>query len=180
MAAPFIKPLAGIALAASLGLVGYVAAGPWLTIAQIRQGIEMHDSARLAECIDFPSLRENTKAQLRASLIEQGQRESENAVLGLALAGLGSALVDGVVDAALTPEGLAALMAGEDQGGSARDTSDGEGEQPRELFADARFAYDWHDRFSVWVPTDQGTEIRFILARQGLRWRLNNVLLPLD
>lgn len=184
--ARILKLLIGVALILLLGLLGYVAAGPWITIAEIRQGVETRDSERLTANIDFPSLRKNVKMQFRSALIERGQRESENAALGLALAGLGGALVDGIVDTALTPEGLAALMSGQEQAvlttspGTEAHNPQAQQQSKPELFADARYTYDWHDRFSVWVPNDDGSEIRFILARQGLSWRLSNVVLPLD
>ena len=47
-------------------------------------------------------------------------------------------------------------------------------------FQHARYRYDSLSRFSVWVPSDNGQETRFVLQRDGLSWKLVNVILPLD
>ena len=46
--------------------MGYVAAGPLITISQIKSGIEEQDSEKLSDNIDFPVLRQNMKDQFNA------------------------------------------------------------------------------------------------------------------
>lgn len=43
----------------------------------------------------------------------------------------------------------------------------------------ARFTYDSPSRFSVWVREDRDREIRFVLIRGGLSWKLGRIVLPL-
>lgn len=46
------------------------------------------------------------------------------------------------------------------------------------LFKDARYSYDSPDRFSVWVGNDKGVEIRYVLVRTGISWKLGNIVIP--
>ena len=55
-----------IAPAVLVSVIAYVAAGPYITIVQIKKGIAEQDSEQLAEKIDFPMLRQELKEQLRA------------------------------------------------------------------------------------------------------------------
>jgi hypothetical protein len=32
----------------------------------------------------------------------------------------------------------------------------------------------------VWVPNDTGGETRFVLKRDGLSWKLVNIVIPMD
>ncbi|NKN32615.1 DUF2939 domain-containing protein [Marichromatium bheemlicum] len=179
-----------LAVALLLGL-GYVAAGPYLTVVQIRTGIIERDSVMLERHIDFPRLREGLKAQLNAKALEQSGATDAANPLTLALAGLASQIVDGMVDAFVTPAGLAQIMAGETPEphpettppSPPATTSPSRDEQPRHEplpFADARYVYDDLATFSVWVPDEDGRETRFVLERDGLRWRLVNIVLPTD
>ena len=161
-------------------LVAYVAAGPYITIAEIKKGIAEQDSERLAEKIDFSMLRLDLKEQLRAKGISTAVKEAEKNPLAALVAGVATTMVDGVVDSVVTPAGLASLMGGEkpsDQTSRRSETS-----SPREkdeLFRNARYGYDSLSKFSAWVPTDDGKEIRFILHRGGISWRLVRVVLPM-
>ncbi|GAB0147951.1 MAG: DUF2939 domain-containing protein [Marichromatium sp.] len=177
-----------LAVALLLGL-GYVAAGPYLTVAQIRTGLVERDPVMLEQHVDFPRLRAGLKDQLNVRLLEEAQDDGETSnPLALALVGLATQLIDKVVDTFVTPAGLARIMAGETPepgaelpsvpAGEADAPDDGGGE--RRPFADARYVYDDLDTFSVWVPTEDGRELRCVLERDGLRWRLVNIVLPRD
>ena len=84
------------------------------------------------------------------------------------------------VDAFVTPSGLATLASGH-LPAKPGEPSDPRADPPAERnpFAGARTTRDGLDRFSIWVPDDEGREIRFVLSLSGFRWRLSNVVLPL-
>lgn len=169
-----------IAFAVLVLVIAYVAAGPYITIAEIKKGVAERDAEVLAEKIDFSALRQDLKEQLRAKGITMAVNESQSNPLAALVAGLATTMVDGVVDSFVTPAGLASLMGGEkpsDQT-SRRSEASGPGEK-NALFHDARYGYDSLSKFSAWVPTDDGKEIRFILQRDGLSWRLVKVVLPI-
>lgn len=162
-----------VAIAAVVVFGGYFAATPYMAVSNIKDSIVEKDSEELSENIDFPVLRQNLKDQLNAKMMENMADELSNnpfAALGM---GLASTMVDGMIDGFITPAGLAQSM----QGKKARSSSTGNVNKD-ELFKDARFTYDSMSKFSAWVPNEDGEEIRFVLKRDGLNWKLVNMVLP--
>ena len=161
-------------------LAGYVAAGPYITVSEIKSGIVDQDSERLSENIDFPSLRQNLKEQLNAMLMKDAVTELDDNPFGALAIGLASKFMDGMVDTFVTPSGLATMMQGNkpDQSSQGSDTST----QPKkeDLFKDATYSYDSLDKCSVWVHNEDGDKVRFVLKREGVSWKLVNIVLPID
>lgn len=48
------------------------------------------------------------------------------------------------------------------------------------LFKNARTSYDSLSSFSIWVPNDEGNEVRFVLNREGIKWKLVNIFIHTD
>lgn len=186
-----MKRIAWIIGLLALLIALWIGAGPYLAVADIERGINDKDSERLAERVDFPTLRQNLKDQFKVTILKSATKELEDNPFGALATGLATTLVDGLVDAFITPAGLASLMDGERPSvgsvpsrAESRPTQtpepDQEQTQDRDLFKNARHSYDSLSRFSVWVPGQDGRETRFVLQRDGLSWRLVNVILPLD
>jgi hypothetical protein len=76
----------------------------------------------------------------------------------------------------VTPSGLASLMEGKK---SKEGESDGPVDRDK-IFEDAQLGYDSLDTFSVRVPNKEGGELQLILKRQGLSWKLVNVVIQMD
>lgn len=168
--------VAGIILAL---IIGYVAAGPYLTVSSIKTGIVEKDSDKLSENIEFPTLRNNLKEQFNAAMLKNAATELKDNPFAALAAGLATKMVDGIVDSFVTPSGLAAIMEGEkpSKNGNVESTTP---TKKDDLFKDARFSYDSTSKFSIWVPNDEGKEIRFVLQREGLSWKLVNIIVPID
>ena len=172
------KYLIAIPVLCLLLIVGYVGTGPFITLHAIKTGIAERDSEKLAENIDFPTLRQNLKEQFNALLLSEAASElKDNPFTALAM-GFASKLADGIVDSFVTPAMLARLMAGEtsintDQINSASPQVIGKDD----LFKNARFNFDSTKKFSIWVPNDEDDEVRFLLTRNGLEWKLSNIIL---
>ncbi len=178
-----MKKILWLLVLLSLATAGYVAAGPHITILEIKTGIAERDSGKLSENIEFPRLRQNMKAQFNAEIAGQIPIEMQDnpfAAFGTALA---SKMVDGLVEALVTPEGLAKAMQGKRPKSSPDSDrtprSDGKKEQKDDVFHNARYSYDSLTAFSIWMPNEDGTETRFILERQGISWKLVNIVMPL-
>ena len=160
-------------------VVGYVAAGPYLTVSAIKSGIVEQDSEKLAEYIEFPSLRQNLKEQLNAAMMKNAATElKDNPYAALATV-LASKMADGLVDSFVTPSGLAILMEGQNPSKNG-DSGDTAPPKKDELFKNARYSYDSMSKFSIWVPDDKGKESRFVLQRDGLYWKLVNIVIPIE
>jgi hypothetical protein len=161
-------------------IVGYVTAGPFITIYQIKSGVEDQDSEKLSEHIDFTSLRTNLKQQLNALVAREAASGSHDNPFAALAMGVAAKLVEGVVDTFVTSSGLANLMEGKKPLQSeGSEQSAGSGTVRHELFKNARYTYDSTSKFSVWVKDGNGGEIRFILTRDGLAWKLSNIVVPI-
>jgi Protein of unknown function (DUF2939) len=155
-----------------VALVGYAAVGPVITIYQIKSAVEQQDSEKLSEYIDFPTLRTNLKEQLNSEMMKQAATGlKDNPILALGLA-LSPKLVESIVDSFVTPSGISNLMAGKQQ--HAQESS---GRQRWEPFKNSRYTYDSSSKFSVWVKDDKCEEIRFVLTRDVLSWKLSNIII---
>ncbi len=159
--------------------LGYIAASPYITVDQIKTGIDEQDSESLAQNIDFPVLRKNLKEQLNAQVMKKTTSELKNNPFGALALGFASTLVDGMVDSFITPSGLASLTEGKKPSRTeSSDSKASSGAQRQEPFKDARYSYDSANSFSVWVQDLEGKEIRFVLLRYGINWKLTNIIFP--
>lgn len=171
--------------------IGYTVAGPYITVYQIKSAAKAHDGAALAEHIDFPALRGNLKQQIDNALLKKtGIMQSDN-IFGLFAMGVASSLSDRIVNLLVTPSGVETLMTGaypkalkahtsqpaQEASVPAAD-SDNNSTNEREPFYQARYTYDDLSTFSVWVKSDVGGEIRFVLTRDNITWKLSNIVMP--
>jgi hypothetical protein len=158
----------------------WFAGSPYLALDGLRTSMEEGDAAGLEDRVDFPRLRESLKAEFNARVIaatSESLADNPFGAVGLALA---SKMVDGIVDASVTPSGLARLASGEaaPQPQAPNDRAPSSG-QAGGAFEDARIERETASRFSVWVPSDSGGgEVRFVFRRRGLSWVLTSIELP--
>lgn len=175
-----LKRMAMFSLLVLALLVGAGVAGPYLTLYQLRTAIQEQDPERLADQVDFPTLRSNLKDQINARTAQAIPQLRDSPLSALAL-GLTTQLADHAVDALITPPGLASLMAGYGPRPATVPPADPDAPgtaPPADPFRDARTRFDSPNRFSVQARTHQGDLIHFVLSRHGLKWRLSNILLP--
>jgi len=172
-------------------VLAYVFALPYITLYQIKQAVDERDSVALSEHIDFPSVRQSLKDQLNATLMGKMQSdEMKNnpfAALGMALAG---PLVDKMLDVYITPAGVEQLLAGEkpsiknakkikhvEEGAANNSSSHQEDAAEQKPLADVALGYKSTNRFEV---EDQKKGTRVVLRRQGLTWKVAEILFPND
>jgi len=170
--------------AAVLTIFGFMAAGPFIAAYQIRNGVEQRDAVLLSEHIDYPTLRVNLKEQFNAALAKEAQPRATNTPFAALAMALASKLADGMVDLIVTPESLAELMAGErprlKDKNNATAPSPTKAERRRKLYENSRFTYDNLSQFSIWIKNERSQEVRFVLTRYGLTWKLTNIVIPID
>lgn len=176
-----LVPIAALVLA-------YAIAAPWITVHQIKTAAQTRDGQALAEHVDFASVRQSLKDQINAVVLHKmgggdGQALNPLAVLVAPLAG---ALVDKTVDAYVTPAGVAQLLAGREPAAAPATPSPAPGSARAPVpanngaaqpLADASMGYRSINRFVVTTHGKAG-ETQFVLARQGLSWKLAEIILP--
>ena len=168
--------LAAVAIAAALLAVSSYAS-PYWTLHQMKTAIAEKDADGLSEHIDFPALRESFKGQMMTMMQERmgsaGMANNPFAAMGQMM---GAALVNQVVDAAVSPAGVMAMMeAGKVKPGAppapaadadaAKETTD--------------YSVDYRSWSKVAISTSQQDAGKFILKRTGLwSWQLSALELP--
>lgn len=177
-------------IAVLVALLGaYVAAGPYLTIRAIQQAVVAQDAGELAEQVDFPALRTSLKAQLIDALVREAGSDMQSSAMGAIALTMATGVVNGAVDTMVNPGGLAAVMQGrrlwrDTQDSFRRPAVDAQGDPvdtpPAELpLQDATMRYESTSRFTATIRDDDGDPVVFVLRRNGLRWRLADIRLPL-
>ena len=162
--------VAGIVL-----ILGYVFATPYITAYQVKVAAEAQDGEALSELVDFPALRQSLKNQMAGKLRKE---MAEDVMDGNPLSAIGTAfgnmILKGVVDEFVTPAGLMKLMKGRKPGSEANRPT------PSDPFSDISTSYESFNKFSI-ITRDPTTdlEVKLILKRRGLQWKLTEVILPI-
>ncbi|MDI6800238.1 MAG: DUF2939 domain-containing protein [Actinomycetota bacterium] len=148
----------------------------YLTAYKIKEAAAQGDAEKLSEYVDFESVKESLKDQLNAVMT----KEMEDGVADDPFAGLGAlfsgALIDGMIDSYVTPEGLAALMKGEAPalGGEAQ-----AGVGKPALSSDVSMGYESLNRFVITLKGDTPKQdIKIVLERDGFSWKITDIRLP--
>lgn len=182
-----MRKLAALLLVLLGLLVGYVAAGPYLTIRAIRAAVQAQDAGALAEQVDFPVLRASLKAQLVDAMVRRAGPDAQSSLLGSLALTVGTGVVNTAVDAMVNPAGLAALMEGRrvwhsTRGSFARPATDADGMPVADAppLRDAAYRYESPSRFTATIHDESGRPVVFVLRRDGLDWRLADIRLPLE
>jgi hypothetical protein len=141
---------------------------------------ERRDSVALSDYVDFPALRESLKASFNARMTKglPSSAGGGNPFAGLGLV-LAQAMVDRLVDGFVTPEGLAAMMAGVPPGNPQPSTPEATESHADEEFV-RTFGYESLGRFTVrFAPPDKPEEaLVLVLLRDGLSWKLSAIRFP--
>ena len=174
-------PLRIIIFAAVLLLLAYVAS-PYVFLWRFKEAVNARDAARIGTYVDFNAVRASLKQQLRGQLgAPEVDPEKKHDLFAGLVERFAPALIDQLVDAFVTPDGLAALIADPEL---ARQTQEKDpnalaraGAADRRLdSSEVRYAFFCGPRdFLVDV---QGMKLWFSFSR--FRWILRDVELPLD
>lgn len=179
------KVILALVIAAIAGLAILTYASPHWQLYRMRSAVEARDPQKLAQFVDFPALRESVKLLLMqrlgaGSALSEAQ-SNPFAAFGKAMA---LAVIDPVVDAAVSPAGVALMLERGDvklrsERGAPPDASPdaGQAHEPAREKVNYDLSYAGWDR--VTVTKADGSGAVFILRRHGLwGWKLSGVALP--
>ncbi|KUR74248.1 hypothetical protein AQZ50_18260 [Novosphingobium sp. Fuku2-ISO-50] len=136
------------------------------------------DADKISNMADMASIKGGLKSQVSAALAKKGASSgssSGNAMSGLATFFV-SAVADKMIDAFVTPDGLAAIITGARPGGHAdgKIKNDGTLTQSSSDFLDI-------DHFRVKVSKQGGGTTSLVFERRGIiTWKLVRIALPTD
>lgn len=179
-----------VALVVVAGIGAYFGS-PYWTIYQIRSAAEAGEGDRLAGYVDFPAVRESVKTQLATSMQKElnapDMKNNPFAALGQSLA---VGLVNTMVDAMITPEGVANMI----RSGHASKTAAAATSPPATTATPAstppvaseerpklRQGYEGLNVFKAAMldPNSGEDLLEAVLTRQGIfSWRLTAIRMP--
>ena len=145
---------------------------PFRAVDRLQAAAERGDAQALNEMVDFDALRGSVKGEIQGAVAEGISRDAGNpfSAIGSAVTGV---IVEPVVNAAVTPQGISLMMKGRRPGGG-DDSGDDRNWRERTKIdrrweASDRFVVQYRDRESG------NQQIALLMRREGLRWRLAGV-----
>lgn len=162
-------------------LSAYVVAGPYMAMNGIRNALAEQNAGKLERHVDFPALRVSLKAQMQDKLARRAGGMQSNLAGAFALS-IANNFVGSGVDAMVTPLGIGALLQGRSLWKkSVGDTVDGDSygkAVPADPLRQAVRRYESPSRFTATVMDEDGQPMVFVFKRNGLRWKLADIRLP--
>lgn len=171
-------------LASILGLIiagiGFFYASPYIVLNSIKNAAKAGDSEKVSAYIDYAAVRQSFKDQMNAYMLKQISTENNDTweTLGAMMA---STMVEKMVDAAVTPEGMTLMLQGKDFNQSLAPNTAETSEQQTEMSAlNYSTRYLSFNMFEVTLRDQaQDTVLTVILLRDGLSWKVTKLLLPM-
>jgi hypothetical protein len=168
----------GLGLVGAFLIGGWQYATPYITLYQMYDAAKKQDFQGVATHVDFLALRDSVKANVN-SIVQTKSIEQNNPLMGLVGAALSGFLLNPVVDAVVTPEGVTGLLLGQrillnPTEGQGADQS----QKPPDV--DVKPRYESFDRFVVGVKPkgEDLPPVDIILHREGLGWKVTGLRLP--
>jgi hypothetical protein len=170
------KRTATIGAAVGMGIVGISGAGvyysPYLTVNSLQNATENRNSGALSQAINFPELRSNFKASIKAQAIEH-ITAAKTSQISKPNADRIEQTVNSLVDKLVTPEGIEQLLLDKFPG-----TKIDMSNLDRDLAkSQMTMGYESFDRFVVHITdkVDRTKDVSLVLTRDGIGWKLSQI-----
>ena len=176
------KKIIGAIIALVVVICGYLYASPYIAINNIKNAAQVGDSEKVSKYIDYPSVRQSFKDQMNAMMAKELMNQDTDgfAALGAMLA---STMVDKMVDAFVTPEGMTLMLQGKNLKESQQSnapTAESEAKQEKQK-PEYSSGYTSMNDFEVLIKDqDKAKEVKVHLVRDGLSWKINKIAVPMD
>ena len=147
---------------------GFLLATPYLTSQELQDAFHASNTKKIDELVDFNSVRQSVSTQLSP------QTKQDDGILATIGKKLATGAIELVVDAVVTPEGLAQIMDGNTKGANKRN-----GSEIAEDHLDYNMYYVNLNRFHIdVVSTEDSTVVAtFVLTRSGINWIVTEILI---
>ena len=160
----------------------YLYASPYIALYNIKNAAEQKDADKLSGYIDFPSVKQSIKDQVKAAMAEELAASDEQdgfEALGTMLA---AAMIDPIIDGLVTPDGVALMLQGQKLDFDLNsDTSEDKAKINNEDI-DYKAGYLSFNRFKVQIidADDSDESLDVIMHRDGLSWKVTRIAFSLD
>ena len=160
----------------------YLYASPYLVLNNIKNAAEQGDADKLSGYIDFPSVKQSMKDQVKAVMVKElasskGQDGFE--ALGTML---GAAMIDPLIDGLVTPDGVALMLQGQKLDFDLNNDTPEDKPKSKNEDIDYKAGYLSFNRFKVQVidADDPNESIDVIMHRDWLSWKVTRINFSLD
>lgn len=161
-------------LIAVLFSAGWYFGSPAWTIKQMRDAAVAGDSEALAAHVDFPSVRDGLKSQVKAEMmakVAEAKEQNPFAALGAMIA---MNMIDPLIDGIITPDGLKHMMTRGKFSNPDKTPSADKG--PATEWAITRTNF---DQFRAAPISQTGDKVpALVFQRDGISWRLTKIDIP--
>lgn len=162
-------------------VLGYLYASPYLVLNGIKNAAQAEDVEKVSAYIDYPSVRQSFKDQMNAYMVkEMASKETDGwEALGTMIA---STMVEKMVDAVVTPEGMTLILQGKDfkQSLQSHDKLSSEESSSPKNKIEYNTRYLSMNLFEATLQnSENGKQIKVIMERDGLSWKVKKLVLPL-
>lgn len=175
------KMIGALVAIAILLISGYYYASPYLVMNSIKDAAQAGDSEKVSAYIDFPSVRQNFKDQINAYMVKELaiQDDNEWEALGTMIA---SNMLDKMVEAAITPEGMTLIMQGKDFRESFKPASqDSSNSSSTDAKLDYSTRYLSMNVFELTLNSlESDKQVKVIMERDGLSWKVKKIVIPMN
>lgn len=147
---------------------GFLFATPYLTSQDLQDAFHNSDTQKIDELVDFDSVRQSVATQLVP------QKKHDDGLLATIGKKLATGAIELVVDAIVTPEGLAKIMEGNTKGANKQT-----GSEIEEDHLDYNMYYVNLNRFHIDVVSTEDSSVvaTFVLTRSGINWIVTEILI---
>ena len=157
-------------------MASYLYASPYLALNNIKNAAQLRDADKLSGYIDFPSVKQGVKEQVKAKFATEmiaGGNQNGFEALGSMFA---ASMIDTLVDGLITPDGMAAMMLEKKK----QDSTEADRTQEELKDLDYETSYTSFNSFQVHINNKEDRAVKITLHRDGLSWKVTNIDLPLD
>ena len=160
----------------------YLYASPYLVLNNIKNAAQQGDADKLSGYIDFPSVKQSMKDQVKAAMVEELAASDEQdgfEALGTMLA---AAMIDPLIDGLVTPDGVALMLQGQKLDFDLNNDKPEDKLEVKNEDIDYKAGYLSFNRFKVQIidADDPNESLDVIMHRDWLSWKVTRINFSLD
>ena len=160
----------------------YLYASPYLVLNNIKNAAEQGDADKLSGYIDFPSVKQSMKDQVKAAMVKELASSKEQdgfEALGTMLA---TAMIDPLIDGLVTPDGVALMLQGQKLDFDLNNDTPEDKPKAKNEDVDYKAGYLSFNRFKVQIidANDPDESLDVIMHRDWLSWKVTRINFSLD
>ena len=160
----------------------YLYVSPYLVLNNIKNAAEQGDADKLSGYIDFPSVKQSMKDQVKAAMVKELASSKEQDGFEALGTMLGAAMIDPLIDGLVTPDGVALMLQGQKLDFDLNNDTHEDKPKSKNEDIDYKAGYLSFNRFKVQVigADDPNESIDVIMHRDWLSWKVTSINFSLD